>query len=213
MIALFQARSRQKGDAARDKRRWPEATKYYRQHLRQHPNDFDIWVQCGHAEKERGRFEEAEKCYIAAAAIRPNDADLYLQRGHLAKLHGLTSDAAGLYMTALELDPRLEDARRELERLGPVAPLPAVVAPTLPEPEADAPPTLVLGDLASHASLAQAAIRLQEEGRLLEAAQVLRLVVRAKPEQREAWLALAEALLCAGDPEQASRCRTVAAAL
>lgn len=212
-------RSRELGDKARERRRWPEAAEHYRRHLCRYPQDFEIWVQCGHAEKEHGRFDAAEKCYAAAAAIRPQDADLALQRGHLAKLDGRLTDAIEAYLSALELDPNLEDAQRELQRLGytPAASNgPGLLPLTELLSEQSLPiadPVLKLADFGAREVMMLRAGLLQEQGRFLEAAQVLRLVVRSDPEQREAWLELGKALLRAGDSEQAARCRTVAAGL
>lgn len=102
------------GDAARDRRDWPEAARQYRLHLQTKPEDFAIWVQCGHAEKESGDLVAAERCYRTAEALRPDDVDLQLQIGHLQKLMRRFSDAALSYRRALHLAPNLADAKREL---------------------------------------------------------------------------------------------------
>lgn len=100
----------QKGNTARDERRWPEAKRYYRTYLILRSEDFAIWVQCGHAEKESGDFLEALKCYEQARTLRANDADLHLHLGHLFKLMQRWDEAAEAYRRCLSLDPTIEDA-------------------------------------------------------------------------------------------------------
>lgn len=106
--------ARELGDAARNLGDWGEAAQQYRRHLTANPDDFPIWVQCGHAEKEAGDLVAAECCYRAAEALRQDDADLHLQLGHLQKLMGRFAEAALSYRRALQLDPDSASAKSEL---------------------------------------------------------------------------------------------------
>src|SRR5258708_37246718 len=123
---------REEADKARDERRWRDAAQLYRAYLAEYPNDFPIWVQCGHAEKESGEFDLAEQCYIAARRISVADADLHLQIGHLYKLMGRFGDAARSCQRGVELDAALVDAATELRTLEREGSFPILDSTTLP---------------------------------------------------------------------------------
>ncbi len=90
------------GDAHRDAREWPAAEQAYARHLKDRPDDTDIWVQYGHVLKECGKFKEAEAAYRTAASARPDDADIYLHLGHLLK-------SQSRYMEALNIFEKSKD--------------------------------------------------------------------------------------------------------
>lgn len=105
-------------DAARDRRDWPTAAKFYGQIVEANPTAFGIAVQLGHALKEMGDYDKAEERYRLALAQTPDDDDLYLQIGHLEKLRQNLPSAMQYYWRALELNVKNLDARREYEALG-----------------------------------------------------------------------------------------------
>ncbi len=119
LFALFRDPTRclKAGDAARDRRDFGMAAKYYRRYLWRRPNDGPLWVQYGHALKEIGRRAEASDAYQRACSLMPFDAELRLQIGHLNKISGQLRAAIASYRHALELDPTLRAAQQELDRL------------------------------------------------------------------------------------------------
>ncbi len=105
------------GDAARDRREWPQAAEHYRAFLRLNPEAFDIWVQLGHMLKESQQYAEADQAYATALRLRPDDADLLLSLGHLRKLTGSWDDAIEFYRRSAALDDN-PHALAELRQLG-----------------------------------------------------------------------------------------------
>lgn len=95
---------RQRGNRARDQRRWAEAAFHYRQHLDVRPGDFAIWVQLGHMLTQLRDFEAADAAYARAAGIEPADADLLLCWGHSRKLAGDMDRAYDLYAQSHAID-------------------------------------------------------------------------------------------------------------
>jgi len=102
------------GDAARDKRDWKGAEAAYREHLRNVPDDFDIWVQIGHSFKEQDKLAEAENAYRQAISIKSDDGDAHLQLGHLLKRSGRLPEAAEAYESSFNYNPT-QDAFSELD--------------------------------------------------------------------------------------------------
>lgn len=217
--------ARELGDTARDRRDWRRAAVQYQLHLQAEPQDFDIWVQCGHAEKESGDLLAAERCYRIAEALRPDDADLQLQLGHLHKLLGRFPDAARCYARALDLDPRSADARRELaqpmmaallaEHVTKAAQL-AARSPAAPRPVAAPPPAdaaLSASNGAGEGASPVPAGDASPARRSGQAVEQLRAQVTREPTNPARWLALAEALEETGDAAQAKRCRDIADSL
>jgi tetratricopeptide (TPR) repeat protein len=203
------------GDKARDLRRWGEAVKLYRAYLRESPDDFDIWVQCGHAEKESGDFDAALQCYLEAQRLRGDDPDLHLQLGHLYKLMDREGDAIASYQKCLELTSESADAERELAGL-----LRAVEAPEpiyLEEPSAAefaGPAFEVPADVLRSEDELKARIAAETEtGDALAVALLTRAYVRLSATEPARWRALAMALEQIGDESQARRCMAIAAAL
>src|SRR6516225_1188813 len=76
------------GDAARDRRDWPEAARLYGLVIEASPSSLAIQVQLGHAHKELGDFDRASMNYYAVLEQTPTDDDLHLQIGHVEKLKG-----------------------------------------------------------------------------------------------------------------------------
>ncbi len=211
---------RDEADKARDERRWRDAAQLYRAYLAEHPNDFAIWVQCGHADKESGEFDLAEQCYITARRISVADADLHLQIGHLYKLMGRFADAAKSYQRCVELDAALVDAATEirtLEREGRFS---------IPEGT-----TTLRGELKEGTSRKRtlagslqvpAEVMVSEETLLIYMRQqncpsrlavLLRAYLRLSPTDGSRWHTLADALDQLGEENQALRCRQIAEAL
>lgn len=91
-------RERKSGDAARDRADWAAADRHYSKHLSSHPDDFAIWVQCGHVRKEARDYPGARRAYLTAQHLRPLDPDLMLCRGHLERLDGQLDAAAHFYL-------------------------------------------------------------------------------------------------------------------
>ena len=91
-------RERKSGDAARDRADWATADRHYSKHLSCYPDDFAIWVQCGHVRKEARNYAGAREAYLTAHRLRPLDPDLMLCRGHLEKLDGRLDAAAKFYL-------------------------------------------------------------------------------------------------------------------
>ncbi|WP_439493690.1 tetratricopeptide repeat protein [Bosea sp. (in: a-proteobacteria)] len=226
MFGFDSSRDRRNGDAARDRGRWPEAVRAYRRYLAKHPDDFAIWVQCGHAEKEQGRFSRAAECYSAAARLQPHDADLSLQRGHLEKIRGNFSDAAAFYRHAVELNPSLEDAERELRGLTAHVQIDESMslskdsdtrgsdfAQGVVERDPSLRCVLSLQSIQEPVYLRALAAELDLAGRYIEACQVIRMLVWLNPESADLWQMLSAALQKAGCDLDAGRARSIAASL
>lgn len=111
------------GNAARDKRDWVTAARFYTEILEAEPAAPGIEVQLGHMLKEMGAYDQAEQRYRAVLAVTPNDDDLYLQLGHLAKMRQNLPAAMAYYRRALELNGENLDARMEYEALGGSLPM------------------------------------------------------------------------------------------
>ena len=107
-----------KGDAARDRRDWPTASKFYRKALDTDRDQPAIWVQLGHALKESGDIQGAEGAYREALRIQPDSSDAHLQLGHALKLLGRRENSMEAYAKAVALDPANKHARAELAALG-----------------------------------------------------------------------------------------------
>jgi glycosyltransferase involved in cell wall biosynthesis len=107
-----------RGNAARNRKDWPEAISNYTKALEIHPAIGSIWVQLGHAFKESGALSDAEMAYNRAAKYLPQNSDLQLQLGHLSKIRGKMADAAYYYSLSLFYDPANLLAVRELKNLG-----------------------------------------------------------------------------------------------
>jgi glycosyltransferase involved in cell wall biosynthesis/tetratricopeptide (TPR) repeat protein len=119
---------RQRGNRARDARRWAKAADFYRQHLDTAPQDFAIWVQLGHMLTQSGDFEGAEAAYAGAALLDPRDADLLLCWGHSRKLAGDRYGARLHYSESFAVDGN-DAARGELAALD----TPAAAPPSEPD--------------------------------------------------------------------------------
>jgi Flp pilus assembly protein TadD len=95
---------RSAGDAARDRRDWPEAVARYGAYVEKRPGDYGILVQYGHALKEADRYDDSLRAYQAALAIEPRDPDLLLNLGHLARRRGDLAEAAYRFRASYRLD-------------------------------------------------------------------------------------------------------------
>jgi tetratricopeptide (TPR) repeat protein len=107
---------RDKGDAARDARRWPVAVDFYAQYLARVPEDAGIWVQLGHAHKESGDLAAAKRAYLRALSIETDNPDTHVQLGHVEKLQGNVNQAVARYRQALDLDPEFPAALEEFKK-------------------------------------------------------------------------------------------------
>lgn len=215
MFSFGGKKDQDRGDQARDNRKWAEAARYYESHLRFRPDDFGIWVQCGHMHKEVGNFDRAEECYQAAENLRADDADLQLQRGHLCKLIGRLDDARVFYSRSLLLDATLEDAKRELELIAPprsnVVEIAAESGETQPPSEANL--VICVRDL-DLLKIKERGARSLSDGRIVEAAQLFRVAVTLSPLDATVWKMLADALRQDENfANEAERCRLIASSL
>ena len=105
-----------RGDAARDRKEWRQAQRYYRKALGWYP-DSGIWVQYGHVLREDGQWPDAERAYRQAIAATPHNADAHMQLGHLKKSLGDTDAASRHYVEALRRDRNLTEADKGLRLL------------------------------------------------------------------------------------------------
>jgi ADP-heptose:LPS heptosyltransferase/tetratricopeptide (TPR) repeat protein len=106
-----------RADAARDERRYVEASTLYREAIALSPHRSGLYVQCAHMLKECGNLRDAEEHYTIAAKLAPRDADLALQLGHFYKSAGRIQLAVEAYQRALAIKPGWTIARQELARL------------------------------------------------------------------------------------------------
>lgn len=114
---LFGRRSvRQRGNRARDARRWAQAAALYRRHLAEQPEDFAIWVQLGHMLTQVGDYPGADESYRRAADLNGRDADLLLCWGHSRKLAGYLEQARLHYAGSVAIDDNAH-ARAELNAI------------------------------------------------------------------------------------------------
>jgi tetratricopeptide (TPR) repeat protein len=210
---------REEADKARDERRWRDAAQLYRAYLTEHPDDFAIWVQCGHAQKESGEFDLAEQCYITARRISGADADLHLQIGHLYKLMGRFGDAARSYQRCLELNATLVDAATELRALEREGRVPVPGGSTPPgglreNTTFKGPPAWSLQVRAEVIASEEALLRyVRRQNAPTRLAVLLRAYLRLSPTDGSRWLALADTFDQLGEDNQALRCRRIAEAL
>lgn len=111
------ARAIAAGDAARDRKHYPEAARRYRAALETDPTLAAIAVQYGHMLKEAGDRRGSEAAYLHALQHAPDEADTHRQLGHVRKLLGDWTGALQSYARAVELDPTLDDLQPEMERV------------------------------------------------------------------------------------------------
>jgi glycosyltransferase involved in cell wall biosynthesis len=107
----------QRGDRARDARRWSEAAMAYEEALAIDGSLAHIWIQLGHARKEMGETTEAEQAYDRAVRLEPASAEPHLHLGHLHKVRGSLAEAGRSYLRATQLDAGQGDAVGELMSL------------------------------------------------------------------------------------------------
>jgi glycosyltransferase involved in cell wall biosynthesis/cytochrome c-type biogenesis protein CcmH/NrfG len=188
------------GDAARDRRDWPEAAAQYERYLVLSPDDAAIWVQLGHARKEAGDLPGAEQAYRTAQERQPRDHDIALQLGHALKLQGRLEEAAAAYALSDQLAP-INHAAEELAALAGIElrPRPVGVSPRqISERERLALERLREAELdvarapenpATHRALAEA---LLQAGRRNAAIAAAREAFRLEPERRN-WQAIRRA--------------------
>ena len=119
------------GDAARDRRDWPEAARLYGLVIEASPSSLAIQVQLGHAHKELGDFDRASMNYYAVLEQTPTDDDLHLQIGHVEKLKGNLQEAAAYYRKSAALNPRNINAVVEYHALAAKLHLPALPSPSV----------------------------------------------------------------------------------
>jgi tetratricopeptide (TPR) repeat protein len=211
--------SRDAADRARDGRRWREAARLYSLYLKQHPDDFSIWVQCGHAEKESGEFDRAEQCYLTAKRICDTDSDLHLQLGHLYKLGGRLTEAVEAYQRSIELDPDMVDAAAELralEREGriSISTKGRFIDALAPGPGGSGTTELSV-EVPVHVLSKEETLLLyvKQQSSPWKVAVLLRAFLRIAPTDPSRWYTLADALDRLGEENQAMRCRRVAISL
>jgi len=120
------------GNAARDRKDWPEAIRLYRLAVETDPSLHHVHVQLGHAYKESGDLHNAGLAYYAVLKDTPLDDDLHLQIGHLEKLRGNTQRAAAGYQKSAQLNPSNAHAVAEYLALTLPAQVQAIVARELP---------------------------------------------------------------------------------
>lgn len=104
------------GDAARNARDWGTAAQAYGDYLARNPNDWAIWVQCGHARRESGDMAGAEQAYRRANDIDRDQVDPLFQLGALMKRLGRREEAIDFYRRSAALG--LDAGISELAMLG-----------------------------------------------------------------------------------------------
>lgn len=113
-----------RGNAARSRGEWHQASEWYRAALARDPALAHIWVQLGHALNEAGDLAAAAAAYRQAATLAPADPDPRLHLGHTFKRRGDLASATSAYFDAARLDPGRPEAAAELfallERSGDV---------------------------------------------------------------------------------------------
>ena len=108
---------RQRGDVARDLRKWLEASIQYEAYLTTRPDDAAIWVRLGQVLIENRELDRAEAAFGRARELIPDDAELVLEIGNLLKVSGRIEEAAAHYAEAIRMSPS-EAAREALLSLG-----------------------------------------------------------------------------------------------
>jgi tetratricopeptide (TPR) repeat protein len=86
-----------RGDWERDQRNWPNAAKYYNEHLIAHPRDAAIWVQLGHMLKEMSLFDDAIYAYKVAKRLETEPSDVAIHLAELLTRLGRATDATPLW--------------------------------------------------------------------------------------------------------------------
>ena len=120
------------GNAACDRKDWPEAIRLYQLAVERDPSLHRVRVQLGHAHKESGDLYNAGLNYYAVLKHTPLDDDLHLQIGHLEKLRGNTQGAAAAYQKSAQLNPSNAHAVAEYLALMVPAQVEAILARELP---------------------------------------------------------------------------------
>ncbi len=104
------------GDAARNAQDWHTAAEAYGDYLSRNPNDWAIWVQCGHALREKGDMAGAERAYRRAIEIDQIQADPIFWLGDLMKRLSRREEAIDFYRRSASLGHEM--AIGELRTLG-----------------------------------------------------------------------------------------------
>jgi tRNA (mo5U34)-methyltransferase len=107
-----------RGDAARDRRAWRDAQRFYRRALSRRPSLDGIWIQYGHVLKEDGQLTAAEQAYRRAVDTVPHNADALFQLGHLRQVQGDPDGAHRYFTEALRRDGSLNGAEQALRAIG-----------------------------------------------------------------------------------------------
>ena len=90
-----------------DPKQSEEKEKYFRDFVRDHPNDYTGWAALGtFLHNCTNRFEEAEKAYREAIRIDPKQTIAWSLLGHLLTGNGRFEEAEQTFREAVKLNPR-----------------------------------------------------------------------------------------------------------
>lgn len=82
-------------------RQFSAAVRYYRLHLRRHPDDYGAWLDLGFCEAFAGRKNQADTAYARARMVAPQSADAFVKLAHQRAAGGRTLSAFAYYRQAL----------------------------------------------------------------------------------------------------------------
>jgi tetratricopeptide (TPR) repeat protein len=94
------------------------AEKFFRKSLESHAKDVHVYNRLGIALRKQGKWQDAVKEYRLALKVDPEDEAIYFNMGR-AYLEGRKNeDARGCFLTVLKINPELNEARKELKKIG-----------------------------------------------------------------------------------------------
>ena len=82
-----------------------QAEQRYRQLLREHPDNTEVWCRLGHVCEALGHHDEALACYAKAAQLQPNFAQAWCDLGRSLHRVGRREDAGASWERAASLQP------------------------------------------------------------------------------------------------------------
>lgn len=132
----------QRGFAAANERRFPEAIGDFTEALKVNPKDAGIYERRAAVEMKINDFDKALADYNEAIKMKPNDAHLYQYRGYIYEMKGDFKNAMTDTEKVLKMDKKNKEALARKARLdtrlkqqaGMNAPPPAAPAPAPKKP-------------------------------------------------------------------------------
>ena len=102
------------GLALKAQGRSAEAVKFYREAVRLHPKEADLYHALGKALDDQGQLKEALEAYQQALRLRPDFAETCYELGTVLWRKGREQEALQQFQRAVQLDPKLSAARMTL---------------------------------------------------------------------------------------------------